>query len=35
MISPDVAFLLIAGLAFVGFVLDALFSRIRITSVLP
>ncbi len=35
MISPDIAFLLIAGLAFVGFVLDALFSRIRITSVLP
>ncbi len=35
MIPPDIAFLLIAGLAFVGFVLDALFSRIRITSVLP
>ncbi len=35
MIPADIAFLLIAGLAFIGFVLDALFSRIRITSVLP
>ena len=35
MISPDLAFLLIAGLAFLGFVLDALFDRTRVTSVLP
>ncbi len=35
MISPDLAFLLIAGLAFLGFVLDALFDRVRVTSVLP
>ena len=35
MISTDFAFLLIAGLAFLGFVLDALFERTRVTSVLP
>ena len=35
MISADLAFLLIAGLAFLGFVLDALFDRVRVTSVLP
>ena len=35
MISADLAFLLIAGLAFLGFVLDALFDRLRVTSVLP
>ena len=35
MISPDFAFLLIAGLAFLGFVLDSLFDRLRVTSVLP
>ena len=31
----DLAFLLIAGLAFLGFILDALFDRVRVTSVLP
>ena len=35
MISPDLVFLLIAGLAFLGFVLDALFDRLRVTSILP
>lgn len=35
MISPDLVFLLLAGVAFLGFVLDALFDRLRITSVLP
>jgi len=33
--NPDVVFVLIAGIAFLGFVLDALFDRIRITSILP
>lgn len=35
MIPADVVFLLLAGVAFLGFVLDALFDRLRITSVLP
>lgn len=35
MISPDLVFLLIAGLAVLGFVLDALFDRLRVTSILP
>jgi Na+:H+ antiporter len=35
MINPDLAFLLVAGIAFLGFILDALFDRLRITSVLP
>ena len=35
MISPDLVFLLVAGLAFLGFVLDALFDRLRIASILP
>jgi Na+:H+ antiporter len=34
-IPADVAFLLLAGIAFLGFILDALFDRLRITSVLP
>lgn len=35
MIAPDTVFLLLAGIASLGFVLDALFSRLRIASVLP
>ncbi len=35
MTSPDVVFVLLAGIAFVGFVLDALFDRIRIPRMLP
>ena len=35
MISPDLAFLLVAGLASPGLLLDALFDRLRVTSVLP
>jgi potassium/hydrogen antiporter len=33
--NPDVVFVLLAGIAFLGFLLDALFDRIRITSILP
>ncbi len=33
--NPDVVFALLAGIAFLGFVLDALFDRIRIASILP
>ncbi|EQD72789.1 sodium/hydrogen exchanger, partial [mine drainage metagenome] len=33
--SVDVVFVLLAGIAFTGFVLDALFDRIRISSILP
>jgi Na+:H+ antiporter len=33
--NPDLIFVLLAGIAFLGFVLDALFDRIRITSILP
>ncbi|MGA9839554.1 MAG: cation:proton antiporter, partial [Thermoplasmata archaeon] len=33
--NPDIVFVLLAGVAFLGFVLDALFDRIRITSILP
>ena len=35
MASPDLVFVLLAGIAFLGFVLDALFDRIRVTSILP
>ncbi|MGI0070665.1 MAG: cation:proton antiporter [Thermoplasmata archaeon] len=35
MINTDVALLLLAAIAFTGFVLDALFERIRVASVLP
>ena len=35
LISADILFLGLAGIAFLGFVLDALFNRLRITSVLP
>jgi NhaP-type Na+/H+ or K+/H+ antiporter len=35
MITPDIVFLLLSGIALTGFVLDALFHRLRITSVLP
>ncbi len=35
MISPDLLFLALAGIAFLGFTLDALFHRLRITSILP
>ena len=35
MISPDLVFLLVAGLAFIGFILDTLFDRIRVASILP
>ena len=35
MTSPDVVFVLLAGIALLGFVLDALFDKIRITSLLP
>ncbi len=35
MINADLALLLLAGIAFTGFVLDALFERIRISSILP
>lgn len=35
MISPDVVFVVLAGIVLLGFVLDATFDRIRITSVLP
>jgi len=34
-IPVDLALILLAGIAFVGFVLDSLFERIRVTSVLP
>jgi len=33
--NPDVVFVLLAGIAFLGFVLDAFFDRLRITSMLP
>jgi NhaP-type Na+/H+ or K+/H+ antiporter len=35
MISPDILFLGLAGIAFLGFVLDALFHRLRVSSILP
>ncbi|MGI0053394.1 MAG: cation:proton antiporter, partial [Thermoplasmata archaeon] len=35
MIPPNVTFLLLAGVAFLGLVLDALFERLRVTSALP
>lgn len=35
MIPPDILFLALAGIAFLGFVLDSLFHRIRVSSVLP
>ena len=35
MINADLALLLLAGIAFTGFVLDALFERIRVSSILP
>ena len=35
MIPPDVLFLALAGIAFLGFVIDSLFYRLRVTSVLP
>ncbi len=35
MTSPDIVFVLLAGIAFTGFLLDALFDRIRISSILP
>jgi NhaP-type Na+/H+ or K+/H+ antiporter len=34
-ISADAVLLLLAGIAFLGYVLDALFDRIRISSILP
>jgi NhaP-type Na+/H+ or K+/H+ antiporter len=34
-ISPDVLFLGLAGIAFLGFVLDSLFHRLRVSSILP
>jgi NhaP-type Na+/H+ or K+/H+ antiporter len=33
--SPDVVFVLLAGIAFLGFVLDAIFERTRIAGLLP
>lgn len=35
MINPDVVFVVLAGIVLLGFALDAMFDRIRITSVLP
>ena len=35
MISPAILFLALAGIAFLGFILDALFHRLRIASALP
>lgn len=35
MLSVGIVFMFVAGIAFLGFVIDALFNRIRITSVLP
>ena len=35
MINADLALLLLAGIAFTGFVLDALFERVRVSSILP
>lgn len=35
MIPPDLIFLALAGIAFLGFVLDALFHRLRVASILP
>lgn len=35
MINADLALLLLAAIAFTGFVLDSLFARIRISSILP
>ena len=35
MTNPDLVFVLIAGIAFLGFVLDALFDRLRLPSMLP
>ncbi|HZY91823.1 MAG TPA: cation:proton antiporter [Thermoplasmata archaeon] len=35
MIPPDTLFLALAGIAFLGFVLDALFHRLRVASMLP
>ena len=35
MIAPDILFLALAGIAFLGFLLDSLFHRIRVASVLP
>lgn len=35
MIPPDLLFLGLAGIAFLGFVIDSLFYRLRVTSVLP
>jgi NhaP-type Na+/H+ or K+/H+ antiporter len=34
-ISPDVLFLGLAGIAFLGFILDSLFHRLRVSSILP
>ena len=35
MINPDLVFVLLAGIVVLGFILDAMFDRFRITSVLP
>ncbi len=35
MINADLALLLLAAIAFIGFVLDALFEKVRVSSILP
>lgn len=35
MISPDILFLALAGIAFLGFILDATFHKLRVASILP
>ncbi|HTT15358.1 MAG TPA: cation:proton antiporter [Thermoplasmata archaeon] len=34
-ISPDVVFILLAGIVLLGFILDALFDRLRVANILP